>query len=101
MITKSFAQFLLTNANITAITTDIRPAVLDADRGDPAITYLLTSETPIPLLDGGHLLYYAIELVTGGPVSKQVMLWGQQIGIAALVGLMSLAFYNDIVRLFG
>jgi regulator of sigma E protease len=56
---------------------------------------------PIPLLDGGHLVYYAIELVTGGPVSKQVMLWGQQIGIVALFGLMSLAFYNDIVRLFG
>lgn len=56
---------------------------------------------PIPLLDGGHLLYYAIELVIGGPVPKNVMLWGQQIGIAALVGLMSLAFYNDIVRLFG
>ena len=56
---------------------------------------------PIPLLDGGHLLYYAIEVVTGGPVSKRVMMWGQQIGIVALFGLMSLAFYNDIVRLFG
>lgn len=56
---------------------------------------------PIPLLDGGHLVYYVIELFTGGPVSREVMLWGQQIGIAALFGLMSLAFYNDIVRLFG
>lgn len=56
---------------------------------------------PIPLLDGGHLVYYLIELITGGPVSREVMLWGQQIGIAALFGLMSLAFYNDIVRLFG
>lgn len=56
---------------------------------------------PIPLLDGGHLLYYAIELVTGSPVSKNIMLWGQQIGIVALFSLMSLAFYNDIVRLFG
>jgi regulator of sigma E protease len=46
-------------------------------------------------------LYYAIEVVTGGPVSKRVMMWGQQIGIVALFGLMSLAFYNDIVRLFG
>ncbi|MDH3689667.1 MAG: RIP metalloprotease RseP [Gammaproteobacteria bacterium] len=54
---------------------------------------------PIPILDGGHLLYYAIEAVTGGPVSKQVMLWGQQVGIVMLFGLMSLAFYNDIVRL--
>ena len=56
---------------------------------------------PIPLLDGGHLVYYVIELFTGGPVSREVMLWGQQIGIVALFGLMSLAFYNDIVRLFG
>lgn len=56
---------------------------------------------PIPLLDGGHLLYYVVELLTGGPVPRKVMLWGQQIGIAALFGLMSLAFYNDIVRLFG
>ncbi|MBS1269970.1 MAG: Regulator of sigma-E protease RseP [Gammaproteobacteria bacterium] len=54
---------------------------------------------PIPVLDGGHLLYYAMEAVTGGPPSKQVLLWGQQIGLAMLFALMSLAFYNDIVRL--
>lgn len=54
---------------------------------------------PIPILDGGHLLYYAAEAVTGAPVSKQVLLWGQQIGILMLFGLMSLAFYNDILRL--
>lgn len=54
---------------------------------------------PIPVLDGGHLLYYAVEAVTGGPLSKQVLVWGQQIGLAMLFALMSLAFYNDIVRL--
>lgn len=54
---------------------------------------------PIPVLDGGHLLYYAIEAVTGGPLSREVLLWGQQIGLAMLFALMSLAFYNDIVRL--
>ncbi|MDH3637116.1 MAG: RIP metalloprotease RseP [Gammaproteobacteria bacterium] len=54
---------------------------------------------PIPVLDGGHLLYYLIEAVTGGPVSKQVLMWGQQIGLVVLFALMSLAFYNDIVRL--
>jgi len=54
---------------------------------------------PIPVLDGGHLLYYAAEAVTGGPVSKQVMIWGQQVGLVMLFALMSLAFYNDIVRL--
>lgn len=55
---------------------------------------------PIPVLDGGHLLYYAIEAIKGEPVSEKVMLWGQQLGILALVGLMTLAFYNDITRLF-
>ncbi len=55
---------------------------------------------PIPILDGGHLLYYAVEAVSGHPVSKQVLIWGQQIGILMLFGLMSLAFYNDILRLF-
>lgn len=54
---------------------------------------------PIPVLDGGHLLYYAAEAVTGAPPSKEVMIWGQQIGLAMLFALMSLAFYNDIVRL--
>ncbi|MDX1459500.1 MAG: RIP metalloprotease RseP [Xanthomonadales bacterium] len=56
---------------------------------------------PIPVLDGGHLLYYLIELVKGSPVSEQVQLRGQYIGLVALFGLMSLAFVNDILRLVG
>ena len=56
---------------------------------------------PIPMLDGGHLLYYAVETVTRRPVSEQLMFAGQRLGIALLFGLMGLAFYNDIVRLFG
>jgi len=56
---------------------------------------------PIPVLDGGHLMYYLVEAVTGKEPSETVMLRGQQIGIALLVLLMSLAFYNDIMRLFG
>ncbi|HET8941734.1 MAG TPA: RIP metalloprotease RseP [Rudaea sp.] len=54
---------------------------------------------PIPLLDGGHLLFYLVELVKGSPVSERVMVAGQYIGIVLLAGLMSLAFYNDIARL--
>jgi regulator of sigma E protease len=54
---------------------------------------------PIPVLDGGHLLYFVIEAVTGKPVSERSLAIGQQVGIAILVGLMSLAFYNDITRL--
>ena len=55
---------------------------------------------PIPVLDGGHLLYYVIELVKGSPVSERIMIWGQQIGIVILACLMGIAFYNDILRLF-
>lgn len=54
---------------------------------------------PIPVLDGGHLLYYLIEAVKGSPVSENFMYWGQQVGILVLAGLMGLAFYNDILRL--
>lgn len=54
---------------------------------------------PIPLLDGGHLLYYLIELVKGSPVSERAMAAGQYIGLALLAGLMVLAFHNDIVQL--
>lgn len=56
---------------------------------------------PVPLLDGGHLMYYLIESVIGKPVSEATQILGQQIGIVLLLGLMSVAFYNDIVRLFG
>jgi regulator of sigma E protease len=54
---------------------------------------------PIPVLDGGHLLYYLVELIKGSPVSEQTMIVGQYIGIALLFTLMGLAFYNDIHRM--
>lgn len=54
---------------------------------------------PIPILDGGHLMYYMIEKVKGSPVSEKTEELGQRIGIAILIMLMSLAFYNDILRL--
>jgi regulator of sigma E protease len=53
---------------------------------------------PIPILDGGHLLYYLIELVKGSPVSERVMAAGQYVGLALIASLMGLAFYNDIVN---
>ena len=54
---------------------------------------------PIPVLDGGHLLYYMVELVKGSPVSEHVMEIGQRIGFAVLGLLMACALYNDINRL--
>jgi regulator of sigma E protease len=56
---------------------------------------------PVPVLDGGHLMYYLIELVKGSPVSEQAEAMGQRIGLAVLAGLMALAFYNDFARLLG
>jgi regulator of sigma E protease len=56
---------------------------------------------PIPVLDGGHLLYYLIELIKGNPLSEQAQVAGQYFGLIALAGLMSLAFVNDILRLVG
>ncbi len=54
---------------------------------------------PIPLLDGGHLLYYLIELLKGSPVSERAMVAGQYVGLVLLASLMGLAFYNDILQL--
>ncbi|HEY9201176.1 MAG TPA: RIP metalloprotease RseP [Gammaproteobacteria bacterium] len=54
---------------------------------------------PVPMLDGGHLMYYLVELVKGSPVSQRVEQLGQQVGIALLFLLMSLAIFNDIQRL--
>lgn len=55
---------------------------------------------PIPLLDGGHLLYYLAEIVKGSPVSDHTLEVGQRIGMAMLAVLMALALFNDVSRLF-
>ncbi|MGZ5583725.1 MAG: RIP metalloprotease RseP [Usitatibacter sp.] len=55
---------------------------------------------PIPLLDGGHLVYYFAEIVKGSPVSEKTMEIGQRFGLALLLGLTLFAFYNDLNRLF-
>lgn len=54
---------------------------------------------PVPMLDGGHLFYYLIEMIKGSPVSEAFELRGQQVGIAILALLMSVAIFNDIQRL--
>ncbi len=54
---------------------------------------------PIPLLDGGHLLYYMVELIKGSPVSETLWDAGQKIGFAILFTLMGLALFNDFSRL--
>jgi len=54
---------------------------------------------PIPVLDGGHLMYYITEIVKGSPVSEQTMLMGQKIGFGLLGLLMTIAIFNDINRI--
>ncbi|WP_313042708.1 RIP metalloprotease RseP [Acinetobacter sp.] len=54
---------------------------------------------PIPMLDGGHLIYYFIELIRGKPVSEQIQLVGLKIGMVLLGSMMLLALFNDIMRL--
>ncbi|MGD9021268.1 MAG: RIP metalloprotease RseP [Lysobacterales bacterium] len=69
--------------------------------GAISLSLAILNLLPIPVLDGGHLLYYLIELVKGSPVSEETQAKGQYIGLMALFCLMGLAFFNDILRLFG
>ena len=54
---------------------------------------------PIPLLDGGHLMYYVVEIIKGTPLSEKSMAIGQKMGMMMLFTLMVFAIYNDINRL--
>ena len=56
---------------------------------------------PVPLLDGGQIVYQLAEVVKGSPLSERAMIFGQQLGLLLLVVLMSFAFYNDLSRIFG
>lgn len=55
---------------------------------------------PVPILDGGQIVYHSIEGLKGSPLSERAQMVGQQLGIVALLLLMSFAFYNDIARIF-
>ena len=54
---------------------------------------------PLPMLDGGHLMYFTIEWITGRPVPEEVQEWGFRIGAMLLFTIMSIAIFNDITRL--
>ncbi|MBN8802757.1 MAG: RIP metalloprotease RseP [Lysobacteraceae bacterium SCN 69-123] len=95
--------------NISGPITIARVANASAERGVDWFLYFLAllslslciiNLLPIPILDGGHLLYYLIELLKGSPLSDRAMAAGQYVGLALLAGLMGLAFYNDILGLF-
>lgn len=88
----SIAQYANTSA-------DMGPAWFLYFLGIVSLSLGIMNLLPIPILDGGHLLYYLIELVKGSPLSERAMAAGQYFGMALLVALMGLAFYNDILRL--
>jgi regulator of sigma E protease len=67
--------------------------------GTLSLTLCIMNLLPIPVLDGGHLLYYLIEVVSGRPVGERVLLAGQYAGLLLLAGLIGLAFYNDLARI--
>ena len=64
-----------------------------------SVSLALINLLPIPVLDGGHLLYYLIELTIRRPLGERAMAVGQYLGLAMIAGLMGLAFYNDILHL--
>ena len=94
--------------NVSGPVTIARVANVSAQRGVDwflqflallSLSLCIINLLPIPVLDGGHLLYYLIELVKGSPLSERAMAAGQYVGLALLAGLMGLAFYNDILGL--
>jgi regulator of sigma E protease len=66
-----------------------------------SISLAVLNLLPVPVLDGGQVVFQLIEMVKGAPLSLQAQVLGQKLGIAMLVALMGFAFYNDITRLFG
>ena len=65
-----------------------------------SVSLFVLNLLPIPLLDGGHLMYYMIEIIKGSPVSERLMELGQRVGMTVLFLLMAFSFYNDIHRVF-
>jgi regulator of sigma E protease len=66
-----------------------------------SVNLFILNLLPIPVLDGGHLLFYTIEAIKGAPVSMRKMEVAQQMGLAVLMSLMVFALFNDFARVFG
>ena len=66
-----------------------------------SVSLFVLNLLPIPILDGGQIVYQLAELVKGSPLSERTQAAGQKVGIFLLLVLMSFAFYNDLSRLFG
>jgi len=66
-----------------------------------SISLAVLNLLPVPVLDGGQVVFQLLEMAKGAPISMKAQVLGQKVGIAMLVALMGFAFYNDITRLFG
>lgn len=89
----------ITIATYAGYTASAGPTVFLSFLAIVSISLGVLNLLPIPLLDGGHLLYYFIEIVKGSELSEMTQARMQQVGIILLATLMALAFYNDIERL--
>jgi regulator of sigma E protease len=105
---KKMIMGLISPKNLSGPITIAKVATASAQSGPAAFVSFLAllsvslgvlNLLPIPVLDGGHLLYYTIELLVGRPVPEKVQVLGYQLGFFIIVGVMMLAIYNDIARL--
>lgn len=64
-----------------------------------SVSLFVLNLLPVPVLDGGHLLYYGVEVLKGSPLSEGAQVLGQKVGVTLIVALMGLAIYNDILSL--
>ena len=107
---KLLGKIVTGDVSIKNISGPLNIAVVVGKSADLGLVYFLTvvaivsvslgilNLLPIPVLDGGHLLFYVVEMLKGSPVSETVEAVAQRVGIALLMMLMMLALYNDIMR---
>jgi regulator of sigma E protease len=105
---KKMAQGLISPKNLSGPITIAKVATASAKSGfESYISFLallsvslgVLNLLPIPVLDGGHLLFYTIELLAGRPVPEKIQAFGYQLGLFLVMGIMVLALYNDFSRL--
>ena len=105
---KKMIQGLISPKNLSGPITIAKVATASAKSGlESYISFLallsislgVINLLPIPVLDGGHLLYYTVELLAGRPVPEKIQALGYQLGLFLVLGIMMLALYNDFARL--